>query len=113
MLVTIKNFDFDEDNDYDHLNFIYLELLIDSKKEYVVGTINTNEWSLNWGFNNFLYRNNEIEKGEDISDGDTLSLVLNKLGESLKSELGIDIVDPYDVNKNEVIGFSINYFPNI
>jgi len=111
MLVTIKNFQWGEDDDYVQINYVYFELLIDSKKENVVGKIDTNEWSLNWGFTENFSEKYRISK--DISDGDTLSLVLNKLGESLESELGIDIMDPHSINKNEVIGFSINYFPNI
>ena len=111
MLITIKDFDWSEDDDLEEVNYIYFELLIDSKKENIVGKVNTDEWSLDWGVTENFKEKYRISK--DINDGDILSLVLNKLGESLESELNIDLMDVYSINKNELIGYSINYIPNI
>ena len=111
MLITIKDFDWGEDDDYQSLNYIFFELLIDSKKENIVGKIDLDEWSVTWGVTENFKEKYSVSK--DINDGDILSLVLNKLGESLESELNIDLMDVHNINKNELIGYSINYIPNI
>lgn len=48
MLITIKDFDWSEDDDYQSLNYIFSKLLIDSKKENIVGKIDLDEWDVTW-----------------------------------------------------------------